>query len=447
MVSTQISGSPLKVASISRSPWSQVSSPTIVGAYGLMLFAFAYASGVWVYGSDSESLRFAGRSTERTIRILFHVAAIMLVATHFGRWLLLLRTNWPLLLFCAVTALSSLWSRSPADTIFQSRQIIVESFFVIGLVAAFGPTLCLVSFSRALATVVGGSLALSLLAPSLAYSSGVHTGLLHGLLPHKNLLGHVGFLSVATAVCLLRGRAIKRTEGLIYISLAMISLVLAGSTTAIILSIAVFPLSLLGGWVLARPLKRLSFVLALCAFALVFAAVGGLNQVGRLGEPLYDLFGKSSTFSGRDRIWSYLLQGVLQHPIGGIGYGAFGASELLTGARSGLAFSALTSAHNSLLQTLVELGILGGLLLVFWVLWCLRSLRHVPITSPFALTIFVTVVASCAYSTVETVGLSIGSGLFATILMSVCASAIRPRAAEPRYFTPVGASRKIMQRA
>lgn len=79
-----------------------------------------------------------------------------------------------------------------------------------------------------------------------------------------------------------------------------------------------------------------------------------------LSDPLGLLFaagGKSSNLTGRDALWAFALNAIMQQPLQGFGYGAFWVDQTDKAAQ-GLTWSP-PHAHNGALQVTLDLGLVG----------------------------------------------------------------------------------------
>ena len=129
----------------------------------------------------------------------------------------------------------------------------------------------------------------------------------------------------------------------------------------------------------ARP-RRKTLVIGLGAAALVLAAVAL--------SPLREWFvfaganSWQSVIGPRVGIWGQALDGIRDHPVWGMGLGTFGLLARLVYPLVPVAQSAvIEDAHNLYLQTALDFGVLGGLLLVLllgvavWSGWGLARVR------------------------------------------------------------------------
>ena len=80
---------------------------------------------------------------------------------------------------------------------------------------------------------------------------------------------------------------------------------------------------------------------------------------------------ESGHFGGRGDIWRTGLQLVREHPLAGVGAGAFGAAVEPTLRRA-------WSAHQTFLSILVEQGIIGLLLFLTMMAAAIKPLRYLP---------------------------------------------------------------------
>lgn len=124
-----------------------------------------------------------------------------------------------------------------------------------------------------------------------------------------------------------------------------------------------------------RPSQIVSLAIVVGSIALATAQLPGLSEVvtGRVGTAA------TSGGSGRLDIWAVGLAIIADHPLGGVGYGAFPAAFTADAIRSaaipGLDVAVLTSgrgSHSILLGTAGELGLLGLLALGWMVVDVLR---------------------------------------------------------------------------
>ncbi|TRC95872.1 O-antigen ligase family protein [Mesorhizobium sp. WSM4303] len=120
--------------------------------------------------------------------------------------------------------------------------------------------------------------------------------------------------------------------------------------------------------ILSRAYRRVMFVVG--AVALVTGVVAALN-LGLLDFVL-GIFGKDSTLTGRTYLWEQGWLAAQQHPVLGYGYAAYWIqgfadperlwAEFYISTRTGFHF------HNTYIETLVELGFIGMIILALIIL-------------------------------------------------------------------------------
>jgi len=119
------------------------------------------------------------------------------------------------------------------------------------------------------------------------------------------------------------------------------------------------------------PLRR---ILGRACLILALAVGVGIGVGGqRLGERLVGRF-RDDAFAVRSEIWRATLRMIAEHPLFGVGLGAFATVYPQYDSSNGLRYTA--EAHNDYLQLLAETGIAGGLLGVGVLLFLTRVIRR-----------------------------------------------------------------------
>jgi O-antigen ligase len=124
--------------------------------------------------------------------------------------------------------------------------------------------------------------------------------------------------------------------------------------------------------------RYLPYLIGLFVCALLIYSLAVLNLVpgsGMLLSPITALTGKDMTFSGRTAIWDIINQNIAQHRLLGSGYGAYwnqtpGSPSLAMLQRL---YFYPTEGHNGYLDVINDLGIVGGLCLLGYLLTYLRQ--------------------------------------------------------------------------
>jgi O-antigen ligase len=167
------------------------------------------------------------------------------------------------------------------------------------------------------------------------------------------------FAATLTLGCLLRGRrrSLLALAGLTL--LLSVTLVLTQSRTALVAS----GLGALLGCILTLRPRRRWIVLGASASLLAVLLVAL--------SPLRDWFifaganSWQSVIGPRLAIWSQAAAGLRDHPVWGMGFGAFGAlARLVYPLAPPAETTAIEDAHNLYLQTALDFGLVGGVLLI-----------------------------------------------------------------------------------
>lgn len=263
---------------------------------------------------------------------------------------------WPFLLVLALVVASAAWSQSGGHTLRRSLALMALVAFVV----ATGTLLGLGRFFRILLWVMGGlilaSLAEAALRPSVGFDTGEYANAIRGVFPQKNVLG-MALLFTALALSFLvleRGR-LRWTDGA-WLVVLLVMLVLARSTTSLLLTLVVAGVTLLVLWAIRGGLwgaaAGLAAAVGMAAGVIVFAGVGM--------EGFFDLIGKDSSLTGRTFIWDGVWHIIAGRPLLGHGYAAF----WLENSRNVRTLAELVAwdvpnAHSGYLEVLLQLGWVG----------------------------------------------------------------------------------------
>ncbi len=189
-------------------------------------------------------------------------------------------------------------------------------------------------------------------------------GVLFGLLNLRRLRAHgrvgaLGWAQLALGIAVLLH---SHSAG------ATVSAAAAGATACVVMVARRAPASIRRG------------LLVLLVLGLVLSSAVSLLAIGGLDGALHDI-GKSSTLTGRTYLWAMGLKAAVQHPLLGYGYESFWVHGRPMAEQLWYQFSIESRAgfhfHNALVETLVEMGAVGVILLCFVagrsVLSCLGS--------------------------------------------------------------------------
>lgn len=191
-----------------------------------------------------------------------------------------------------------------------------------------------------------------------------------GAFSSKNQLGFFASLGIffcyaAAAVFRLRGLWLPLI-GLVAL-LAAYCLAISQSATSVITTVGIVALLIgMQGFMIFSP-KHRRMVFAAAVVIGIGAVVGAL-QFGAM-DAILGVFGKDSTLTGRTYLWQQGIAIAQQSPYVGIGYQGFWVPGFADAERLWADFAITGKSgfhfHNTYIETTVETGIVGALLLVF----------------------------------------------------------------------------------
>lgn len=189
-----------------------------------------------------------------------------------------------------------------------------------------------------------------------------------------NDIALVAVVCLPFATALLRERVwLWRAVGIIAAAMALLVVVLSASRGGMIATAVVLALTIVRsrynmprGWkLLSLPAAALILLLAPPVFWQRLSSLGGLsNDYNMTSE------------GGRVQIWKRGMATFAAHPIVGVGGGQFAVSDGMAASRVGSDDQSWHTAHNSVLQIAVELGLLGVVGLIGLHLPTMRAARR-----------------------------------------------------------------------
>lgn len=309
---------------------------------------------------------------------------VVVVASRVGRTLKLVKqANLWLLLFIGLAIASVVWSIDPFVTVrrcVRAGTIILDSL-AFALLARDDPRMMQRTLRPIFLVVLIGSIIFCLVNPELAIEQSTQAelaGAWHGLSPQKNGLGSLAAVGLILWLhAWLSGEANKMLS-LVGMAVSVICVVESRSSTSIMAAAfaAVLLLMLLRSPPgLRRYLPYLigAFVLLLLTYSL--AVLNLLPGSGTLLSPITAITGKDLTFSGRTAIWEIINRNIALHPLLGSGYGAYWVQQPGSPSMEHLArlFFYPTESHNGYLDVINDLGYIGGILLVGYLITYVRQ--------------------------------------------------------------------------
>jgi len=335
------------------------------------------------YGPAAVGMPTQGTALSRFIWIGLLVFGVVVALSRSAMALKLLRQVNPyLLVFVALAAASVLWSIDPGVTLRRVLRVVTMLMVSIAFVLMSWQTTRFQNVIRPILTLLlVGSIIFVIMAPELAIDQSDYAALVgawHGLATQKNGLGSLA--SIALILWLHAWLSKERPWWMASFGVAVSLICLVNSRSSTSLMNAAFSCTLL--YMLMRPpvaLRRyLPHLIVLFVVALLVYSLAVLNLIpgsNALLSPITMLTGKDQTFSGRTAIWAIVNEHIAQRPILGSGYGAYWVllpqSPSMEMQRR--LFFYPTEGHNGYLDIINDLGVVGALCLLGYLIVYLRQ--------------------------------------------------------------------------
>ena len=276
----------------------------------------------------------------------------------------------PVLLFACWALLSVLWTQSPTRTPSEALLMSALLFSGVYLGGCLSFRAQIMSLFVALHILTIASLVQRWRWPEFAVESAGWKGVFGS----RNTLGPCSTLAVLSVVAfwsVFKPRLITTAGLIVFGFLDLLLAFRAGSDTAwiaLVCALGAVAAASATDWAARRGISgRLLLVSAsvVAASAIVVLAAAGSKVSAKLG--------KGDTFSGRQEVWSYVIDAIRTRPIFGFGFASFWDSPANTQKlldQTGYLYSA---AHNTFLEVTLYLGLIGLVFLLVLVAKTLTS--------------------------------------------------------------------------
>ena len=326
----------------------------------------------------------SGSLPDRLLLAGLGLAGMLVVARRRYDWSRALRRHGWLVALLAYMLVSALWSDIPLIALRRWTREAIVVVMALVLMSEANPREALETLLRRSAYVlVPFSLMLVKYYPALGVEYGRWSGeqMWVGVTLHKNSLGRLCLVSAFFLLWALYrswrgglsrdGRSRRWADGsVLFLALFLLRGAESSYSATSVGTLAVGITVLLGLLWLRKhkvPISEpaLLGVMVLCiGFGACAPFLDGANIAG-----LSSSFGRDETLTGRTETWRTLMPAVKDQPVLGSGFGSF-----WTSARRGQ--YAMSNAHNGYLDILLELGTLGLVLVIAWLLSCARKLQR-----------------------------------------------------------------------
>ena len=416
-------------------PRSDTRNRTFAGIVVWVLIVYLIVPEGFDYSTLTEVTR-TGSAATKLVWIALLGCGAVLVFSKTGKLMKLLRTINPFLLaVIGVAVLSLLWSIDPGTTL--KRVVRLFTFLMVGLALALTgwhqnrfqavvrPILTIMLFGSVIFCLVAD--------PRLTMETGNSAELInswHGLALQKNSLGSLAALGI---IFWTHGYLSKQTGLMATVfGLAVSGICLIGSRSSTNLMGALFSAMFLLMLLRFPPglRRQMPYIVGAFAALIMVYALAVLKLVPGLDillRPIVAFSGKDLTFSGRTEIWKIINENIAEHPLLGTGYSAYWIGEYPWSP----SYQFLTrlyfypsQSHNGYLEVINDLGAVGGLLLMgFLIVYVRQSLQLLkPARSQAALyltILFFQLIANLS----EARWFSATSVEFLVVLLATCAMA------------------------
>jgi O-antigen ligase len=271
---------------------------------------------------------------------------------------------WPFIPMICLISLSIMWSEYPLLTLRRGARLSLELTLLATLVSTFDvpDRMLKLLFRVFLAITLADVLSLALFPAAWGYLgfSGVHG--------HKNGAGGFLYLALPVFAIGIADRSISgsRSAAAIALVFAACLLILTQSKTAMAVSLlSIFLVAVVRICLLRSATIRISAtsvaVLLICLSATVIFSVGP--------SELFDTVFSDPSFTGRDRVWDFVLRQYETSPTLGVGYGALWqvGPQIVDLLHESKVYEIVNEGHNGYLDILAQLGWVGLAILALFI--------------------------------------------------------------------------------
>jgi O-antigen ligase len=292
--------------------------------------------------------------------------------------------NLGLVAFMVLAVLSAAWSVDSGSTLRRFVSLASIVLMCIGI--------CLAGWSRhrfrqvaipPVMSILVASLVLGMIYPDKVIHLGTDISqkdAWHGITYNKNQLG----MTASVLIILFFHRWLTQRAGVIWsiagMAVALTCLLLSRSSTSLLTSMMCMLFMVL--WMRVPVIKQrysTHVVVGLAGIILLYGLVilDVIPGVGTLMKPVMSLTGKDATFSSRSLVWEIIKEHIRAAPLLGTGYSAYW-QPLPTPSSPSYVFMYLlffypTESHNGYLEVMNDLGIVGLICLLVYIVSFIRQ--------------------------------------------------------------------------
>lgn len=326
---------------------------------------------------DTTSGLVEGSPLDAATFLSLQLAGLLVLFRRRVAWSTVLSRNPWLTIFLAYCALAILWSDFPVVALKRWLKVLSHPIMVLILATEPDPQEALVRLlKRAAYVLVPFSILFIKYYPRLGRRFEDWTGAASntGVTPSKNALGYVclilGFFFFWHFLTSLRRKKGREQRNELHLSVAFLCMIgwllfMADSATSVMaLAVGILTVLLLGRPFINKRHLAVYLVAALLAFT-------GAELVVGVSEVLIRALGRDPTLTGRVELWETVLK-VDINPVLGAGFESFWLGDRLDRLQAKYWFRP-NQAHNGYIETYLNLGWIGVMLLAAWILSAFRT--------------------------------------------------------------------------
>lgn len=318
--------------------------------------------------------------TRAMLTMILLAGLLVAIGRSMVTWRLVRAVNPFFWLFLGMAVLSMAWSIDTGLTARRLYRLSVEcSAALVLAVAAWERQRFQHVLRPAVTAFLIGSIIFGLARPDLAIHQDASPELFNswrGLTMQKNVLGSLASFGVMLWLHAWMSRSASMLGVLVGGGSALACLILSRSSTSIIATIFACCVMALMLRTPGSMRRSLPYAVAFLIVTVTLYALAMLKVVPGLDillKPIPMITGKDLTFSGRSEIWSAIVTHIQMRPLAGSGYGAYWGVGPVPGTESYVLLSTLNgfypgSAHNGYLEVINDLGTIGVLFLLGYIL-------------------------------------------------------------------------------
>ena len=280
-----------------------------------------------------------------------------------------------LTIFITICLISSVWSDYSFLSIKRSFQLLTTYITIFNVI-----------LNARLSIIVKVFKVVSIFYIGITYISGFFIpqaidpefGTWRGIEIHKNLLGHTA-LMIFVLTLFFHQEEVNKKEKIISIILSILSvgmILLSGSTTNLVALILIFftlVVLYLDKVFVTVGISRIFSSLSII-FLSLFAVLTSLLSKDLVSQSTA-LFGKNSSFTGRDVIWAYIWNEIQRKWLLGYGFGTYWIMGTSVIDRFVLSVGwEVNEAHNGYLEIMLGLGLIG---FIFFLMFLLAFIKRI----------------------------------------------------------------------